>query len=218
MIKRQSRNCFIFIFMGLLVSCGGGGGSSYSGPAPAPNSAPYFIGLPSEISVVENQTDLITASAQDDDGDSLTFSLSGADKDYFNITNLGVITFISAPSYAAKQNYFFTINVTDGEYTASGNLTVNIFVKENCDSSFTVEPSNGYDLIWSDNFNDNDLNNDNWSKVIGNGHAQGIGGWGNNEQQYYSTSSNNLIIEDGCLKITALVQDAQDDYGQYSYT
>ena len=60
MIKRQSRNCFIFIFIGLLVSCGGGGGSSYSGPAPAPNSAPYFIGLPSEISVVENQTDLIT--------------------------------------------------------------------------------------------------------------------------------------------------------------
>ena len=132
MIKRQSRNCFIFIFIGLLVSCSGGGGSSYSGPAPAPNSAPYFIGLPSEISVVENQTDLITASAQDDDGDSLTFSLSGTDKDYFNITNLGVITFISAPSYAAKQNYFFTINVTDGEYTASGNLTVNIFVKENC--------------------------------------------------------------------------------------
>ena len=106
MIKRQSRNCFIFIFIGLLVSCGGGGGSSYSGPAPAPNSAPYFIGLPSEISVVENQTDLITASAQDDDGDSLTFSLSGTDKDYFNITNLGVITFISEPSYAAKQNYF----------------------------------------------------------------------------------------------------------------
>ena len=86
MIKRQSRNCFIFIFIGLLVSCGGGGGSSYSGPAPAPNSAPYFIGLPSEISVVENQTDLITASAQDDDGDSLIFSLSGTDKDYLSMT------------------------------------------------------------------------------------------------------------------------------------
>ena len=61
MIIKQFCNCIIFISLGLLVSCGGGG-SSNSGPAPAPNSAPYFIGLPSEISVVENQTDLITAS------------------------------------------------------------------------------------------------------------------------------------------------------------
>ena len=135
MIIKQFCNCIIFISLGLLVSCGGGG-SSNSGPAPAPNSAPYFIGLPSEISVVENQTDLITASAQDDDGDSLTFSLSGTDKDYFNITNIGVISFITAPSYATKPNYFITVNVTDGEYTASGSLTINIFIKENCDSSF----------------------------------------------------------------------------------
>ena len=146
MIIKQFCNCIIFISLGLLVSCGGGG-SSNSGPAPAPNSAPYFIGLPSEISVVENQTDLITASAQDDDGDSLTFSLSGTDKDYFNITNIGVISFITAPSYATKPNYFITVNVTDGEYTASGSLTINIFIKENCDSSFIVEPTNGYDLM-----------------------------------------------------------------------
>lgn len=219
MNKRQFCNCISFLLLGFITSCGGGGGgSSYSGPAPAPNSAPYFIGLPTEISVVENQTDLITAAAQDDDGDSLTFSLSGTDKDEFNITTLGVITFVSAPNYSTKSSYFFTINVTDGEYTASGSLTVNIFVKENCDSNSIVQPTNGYDLIWSDNFNDSELNNDNWSKVIGNGQAQGIGGWGNNEQQYYSNSANNLYIEEGCLKITALVEDAQDDYGQYSYT
>ena len=110
MNKRQFCNCLTFLLLGFITSCGGGGGgSSYSGPAPAPNSAPYFIGLPTEISVVENQTDLITAAAQDDDGDSLTFSLSGTDKDEFNITTLGVITFVSAPNYSTKSNYFFTM-------------------------------------------------------------------------------------------------------------
>jgi hypothetical protein len=138
MLNDQLRNCLTFFLLVVLISCGGGGGSSYSGPAPAPNSAPYFVDLPTEISVVENQTDLITASAQDDDGDSLTFSLSGIDKDYFNITASGVITFITAPSYSTKSDFFFTINVTDGEYTASSSLTVDIFIKENCDSSTSV--------------------------------------------------------------------------------
>ena len=116
MNKRQFCNCLTFLLFGFITSCGGGGGgSSYSGPAPAPNSAPYFIGLPTEISVVENQTDLITAVAKDDDGDSLTFSLSGTDADEFNITTLGVITFVSTPIYSTKSSYFFTINVTDGD-------------------------------------------------------------------------------------------------------
>ena len=109
MNKHQFCNCLTFLLLGFITSCGGGG-SSNSSPAPAPNSAPYFIGLPTEISVVENQTDLITAAAQDDDGDSLIFSLSGTDKDKFNITSSGVITFVSAPNYSTKSSYFFTIN------------------------------------------------------------------------------------------------------------
>ena len=97
-------------------------------------------------------------------------------------------------------------------------MTVNIFIKENCDSTTSVGATNGYDIIWSDDFNDSELNLDNWTSIIGNGQAQGIGGWGNSEQQYYSNSANNLYIEEGCLKITALVENAQDEYGQYSYT
>ncbi len=216
MLNDQLRNCLTFFLLVVLISCGGGGGSSYSGPAPAPNSAPYFVDLPTEISVVENQTDLINQQRQIT-ADSLTFSFK-IDKDYFNITASGVITFITAPSYSTKSDFFFTINVTDGEYTASSSLTVDIFIKENCDSSTSVAATTGYEIIWSDNFNDSELNLDNWTYIIGNGQAQGIGGWGNSEQQYYSNSANNLYIEEGCLKITALVEDAQDDYGQYSYT
>ena len=85
MLNDQLRNCLTFFLLVVLISCGGGGGSSYSGPAPAPNSAPYFVDLPTEISVVENQTDLITASAQDDDGDSLTFSSDGWNPYYISL-------------------------------------------------------------------------------------------------------------------------------------
>ena len=201
----------------VITSCGGGG-SSNSGPAAAPNKAPYLIGFPTEISVAENQTNLITVNAQDDDGDTLTYTLIGADNSFFNITQQGVITFTEPTNYETKSEYFIGVSVSDGEYSASGNLEVNVFLREDCNISNTVSATDGFDLIWSDNFNESELNNENWTSIIGNGHAQNISGWGNNEQQYYSDSSNNLYMEDGCLKITALVEDAQDSYGQYSYT
>ena len=207
----------IFVFILILSTCGGGG-SSYSEVPQAPNSAPYFVGLPDEVSVAENQLDVLTVAAEDSDGDYLVFSLSGIDKDYFSISPTGVITFNTAPVYEQKSQYLIDINVSDGEITTSSDLDIYIFIKTDCDIENTVEATNGYDLIWSDNFNDNNLNEEFWTHNIGNGHAQDIPGWGNNEQQFYSNSSNNLYLEEGCLKITALVENAQDDYGQYSFT
>ena len=58
-----------------------------------PNSAPTISGLASSISVAENQTSLVSISASDSDGDSLTYSLAGADEASFNIDSSGVITF-----------------------------------------------------------------------------------------------------------------------------
>ena len=75
----------IFVFILILSACGGGG-SSYSEVPQAPNSAPYFVGLPDEVSVAENQLDVLTVAAEDSDGDYLVFSLSGTDKDYFSIS------------------------------------------------------------------------------------------------------------------------------------
>jgi beta-glucanase (GH16 family) len=43
-----------------------------------------------------------------------------------------------------------------------------------------------------------------WSYDIGNGEAQGIPGWGNNELQYYTDRPENVVVEDGMLKITAI--------------
>jgi beta-glucanase (GH16 family) len=53
-----------------------------------------------------------------------------------------------------------------------------------------------------------------WSYDIGNGAEQGIPGWGNNELQYYTDRSENVVVEDGVLKITA----RQEDFSGSSFT
>ena len=55
-------------------------------------------------------------------------------------------------------------------------------------------------LLWSDEFDTNGApSSANWTYDIGVGQA----GWGNNEVQYYTDRPENVIVEDGMLKITA---------------
>ncbi|PTX44845.1 glycosyl hydrolase family 16 [Christiangramia gaetbulicola] len=54
-------------------------------------------------------------------------------------------------------------------------------------------------LIWSDEFEGDSLNADNWNFAIGNGDN----GWGNGESQYYTDSQDNVKVENGNLVITA---------------
>ncbi|WP_405350237.1 family 16 glycosylhydrolase [Nonlabens sp. Asnod3-H03] len=48
-----------------------------------------------------------------------------------------------------------------------------------------------------------------WGFDIGNGADQGIPGWGNNELQYYTDRTENVNVENGMLKITALQENFQ---------
>ncbi|WP_252729807.1 family 16 glycosylhydrolase [Zobellia uliginosa] len=53
-------------------------------------------------------------------------------------------------------------------------------------------------LVWSDEFDvDGTPNTDNWTYDLG------AGGWGNGEAQTYTDNPENVIVEDGVLKITA---------------
>lgn len=64
-------------------------------------------------------------------------------------------------------------------------------------------------LVWFDEFNtDGAPNNSNW------GYDIGAGGWGNGEDQYYTQRENNVIVEDGLLKIIA----RKESYEGSSYT
>ncbi len=53
------------------------------------------------------------------------------------------------------------------------------------------------DLLWSDEFDGDALDTDNWNYEIGNG----TNGWGNGEVQYYT--EDNVTVQDGNLVITA---------------
>ncbi len=56
-------------------------------------------------------------------------------------------------------------------------------------------------LVWADEFNGTTLDQTKWSYQIGDGCAEGICGWGNNEQQYYKQE--NVTVSNGQLHITA---------------
>ena len=69
-----------------------------------------------------------------------------------------------------------------------------------CPATTGLVPTGSYDvLIWADEFNeDGSPCSDNWTYNVGDN------GWGNNEKQYYKFNDpDNVIIEDGLLKITA---------------
>lgn len=61
-----------------------------------------------------------------------------------------------------------------------------------------------YSLVWSDEFEGDNINTDNWSFQLGNGCDIDLCGWGNNELQYYTDREKNARVEDGNLIITAL--------------
>ncbi|MCF6243608.1 MAG: DUF5011 domain-containing protein [Sulfurovum sp.] len=87
------------------------------------------ITSPSTASVKENQTSAITVTATDPDGDTLTYDIS--DKNNFNISNTGVVTFKEAPDFeSGKTSYTFNVTVTDGKHNASQTITITILDDE----------------------------------------------------------------------------------------
>jgi beta-glucanase (GH16 family) len=70
----------------------------------------------------------------------------------------------------------------------------------------------GYNLVWSDEFNGSSVNTDNWTHEIGDGCNVNLCGWGNNELEYYR--SENTSVANGLLTITA----KQESFGGRSYT
>ena len=70
-------------------------------------------------------------------------------------------------------------------------------------------------LVLEENFDTDGAPDPNlWAFEIGDGSAQGIPGWGNNELQYYTDRSENVKVENGFLLITA----RQESYQGSNYT
>ena len=96
--------------------------------------APFFTS-PVSSSVSENIiSDVYIPAVTDEDGDSLTFSLSGeSDQGLFDIdANSGAISFFAAPNFEApsdsdlNNSYVVEITVTDGMFPVSQTVTINV--------------------------------------------------------------------------------------------
>ena len=92
-------------------------------------------------------------------------------------------------------NYVVTVTAYNGSKSTSNSVTITVFVTTGA--------------IWSDEFNTNGSPDAaNW------GYDLGAGGWGNNESQYYTSRTDNVIVENGVLKIIA----KKENYQGSNYT
>ena len=86
------------------------------------NDVPVFTSG-SIFSAAENQTAIGTVIATDDEGEGVTFTVSGSE---LAITLAGVLTFASAPDYETKSSYTATVTASDDTNSTSQEITVNI--------------------------------------------------------------------------------------------
>jgi uncharacterized protein YjlB len=98
--------------LGVAVAAGGGGNK---------NNAPDITSA-ATAKVAENAaatTVVYQTVATDPDGDTLTYTLSGADAALFNISSTGAVTLKVPADFETKAAYAFTVTASDGELSDS---------------------------------------------------------------------------------------------------
>jgi len=161
---------------------------------------------------------LVTScSGSDDDNGilSLDVSIVGANDSNSYGDGSGVVNFKATATNAVK--YGFIIDNQSEQETTNGtyqytfnniegveNHEIKVIAYFSANNSINISKTvavafyNGTPPIWADEFvEDGAPNPKNWNYNLG------AGGWGNNELQTYTNSSENVIVEDGVLKITA---------------
>ena len=147
---------------------------------------------------------------------TITITIVGADANNPNGDGLGVIQCSASATNAVSYGFRFgtgsEIESSSGnvEYTYTEKGINNYTVYATAYSStghpvtiskeITVFVTSELQLIWSDEFDTNGSPDDaKWNYDIG----RGNNGWGNSEAQYYTSREENVVVEDGVLKITA---------------
>ncbi|PKB15518.1 family 16 glycosylhydrolase [Flavobacterium sp. 5] len=133
-----------------------------------------------KMDVGENET--LTVTKAPSTNETLVWSTSN--KVVATVFN-GIVT--------AQQSGTAIITATLGTHTAQCTVTV---------------AQRTYKLVWSDEFDGNTLNTDNWA------YETGGNGWGNNEKQYYTNRPENIRVENGFLTIEA----RKENYEGSAYT
>jgi len=74
-----------------------------------------------------------------------------------------------------------------------------------CSTKTKAEKIEGWNLVWSDEFDGKTLDRTKWDYQFGTGSQYGLNGWGNDELEYYT--DNNAKVEKGMLIIEARKED-----------
>ncbi|MDD2699048.1 MAG: tandem-95 repeat protein [Arcobacteraceae bacterium] len=78
-----------------------------------------------QATVNENQKSVMTLYSTDADNDTLSYSISGDDVNYFDVnTSTGVVTFKNNADYEIKTSYTFTATASDNVHTDSKVVTI----------------------------------------------------------------------------------------------
>ncbi|SEG21406.1 glycoside hydrolase family 16 protein [Flavobacterium urumqiense] len=128
------------------------------------------------------------------------------------------ISATNATSYKILLGNGETKELTNGNltytYTTAGTNTYVIYVSAYNSGHFVSSTLSltvfvGSSLVWSDEFNiDGAPDSSKW------GYDLGAGGWGNNESQYYTNRTENVIIQNGFLKIKTI----KENFSGSNYT
>ena len=88
--------------------------------------APTLINFANEVSIDENQVEVISVTALDPNGEEINYSLSGSDSNSLTIDIDGKITFLTPPDYEQKSEYKIQVLVANEENVTSQDLVISI--------------------------------------------------------------------------------------------
>nr|WP_314897533.1 family 16 glycosylhydrolase [uncultured Flavobacterium sp.] len=142
----------------------------------------------------------------------ISAAVVGANAQNPNGNGSGTVNFsigaTNATSYKILLGNGETKELTNGNftytYTTSGTNTYVIYVSaynsgQFVSSTLSLTVFVGSSLVWSDEFNvDGAPDSAKWGCDLG------AGGWGNNESQYYTNRPENIIVQNGFLKINTI--------------
>ncbi|WP_420316641.1 cadherin repeat domain-containing protein [Ekhidna sp.] len=114
----------IFVSVSILIlgACDFGTDPEPENTAPTINNQSFSVSEEAEIDDVVG-----TVVANDSDGDDLSFTItSGNDGNAFSISADGEITIAAALDFDAQSEYTLSVEVSDGDDSASGDVTINV--------------------------------------------------------------------------------------------
>ena len=90
------------------------------------NDVAPVITSSTSFTIAENSSAIGSLSVVDPEGGSFTYSTGGTDGALINVSNAGVMTFITSPDFETKTSYSFSVTVSDGVNSSFKTFTISI--------------------------------------------------------------------------------------------